>query len=244
MSGAEKIRKNEFMKQDDRLRPHIPVTLKATPTNFRELLDKYSDIIFKPINGSRGRNVYRVTSLRSGRYRIHHESNIVHVYSKEEVFNRIQLHSRTYDYLVQPRIRLAKINGRPFDLRVIVQRKRNSKKWKVTGKVAKVAGKGYIVTNITRSGGTVRKVRTAIRQSSLQPSKKRNLLPAINRLAVTTASRLKQIYPSQRIYGLDMGVDKSGHLWIIEANRRPAMSHFLKLRDRTMYRRIRRWKSK
>lgn len=232
------------MKRDRRLRPHIPATLSATPRHFRKLLNKYRDVIFKPINGGGGWSVYRITSLSGSHYRIHHETRIVKVKTSEKVFKHIRLHRRKHKYLVQPRISLAKIKGRPFDMRIIVQRKSKSKKWKVTGKAAKVAGKGYIVTNITRSGGALHKIRTAIRNCSLKHSDKRRLLPAIDRLAVATASRLWRMYPGQRIFGLDMGVDRTGHLWIIEANRRPAMSHFLKLGDRSMYRRIQRYKRK
>ena len=62
---------------------------------------------------------------------------------------------------------LATKNGRPFDLRVMVQRHPNAH-WQVTGMLAKVAGKGFIVTNIRRSGGKVVTVENAIRHSELQ----------------------------------------------------------------------------
>jgi D-alanine-D-alanine ligase-like ATP-grasp enzyme len=35
-----------------------------------------------------------------------------------------------------------------------------------------------------------------------------------------------------------MGLDQNGHIWIIEANRSPMMSHFRKIKDKTMYHRI------
>jgi hypothetical protein len=38
--------------------------------------------------------------------------------------------------------------------------------------------------------------------------------------------------------GLDLAVDKSGKLWMIEENTGPALYLFAKLKDKTMYRNI------
>ena len=46
----------------------------------------------------------------------------------------------------------------------MVQRHPNSE-WQVTGMLAKVAGKGFIVTNIRRSGGKVVTVENALEHS-------------------------------------------------------------------------------
>lgn len=244
MSGANKLRKNNFMRNEPRLRQHIPVTSRATPERVNHLLEQHKDIIIKPNNGSGGKSVYRVTALGNNRYQIHHESSRVHVHTRKEVFRRLRIQRKSHHYLVQPRIKLAQIKGRPFDIRIIVQRKRNSKRWEVTGKAAKIAGKGYIVTNITRSRGYLLHVHTALRNTSLPDSVKRSLPPAINQLAISVAARLNKLYTHQRIFGIDMGLDRSGRLWIIEANTRPAMSHFKKLGDYATYRRIQAYKRK
>jgi|AraplaMF_Col_mLB_1032019.scaffolds.fasta_scaffold07053_5 YheC/D like ATP-grasp len=242
MSGADKMRKNSFMKKEPLLRGHIPITSLATTQRINNMLDQHKDIIIKPNNGSGGRSVYRVTDLGSNHYRIHHESSRANVHTRKEVFRRLRIQQKSGLYLVQPRIKLAQIKGRPFDLRVIVQRKRNSNEWQVTAKAAKIAGRGYIVTNVTRSGGYLQHVSTALRNSSLPDSAKRSLPTAIDQLAIAAATRLNKLYRHQRIFGIDMGVDRSGQLWIIEANRRPSMSHFIKLGDSVMYRRIQSFK--
>lgn len=242
MSGADKMRKNSFMSREPWLREHIPTTSRATIQHINHLLDQHKDIIIKPNNGSGGSRVYRVTDLGSNRYQIHHESSRTHVHTRKGLFRRLRIQQKSRNYLVQPRIKLAQIKGRPFDLRVIVQRKRNSSGWQVTGKAAKIAGRGYIVTNITRSGGYLQHVNTALRNSSLPDSAKRSLPAKIDKLAIAVATRLNKLYRHQRIFGIDMGVDHSGQLWIIEANRQPSMSHFLKLGDRAMYRQIQSFK--
>jgi len=44
-----------------------------------------------------------------------------------------------------------------------------------------------------------------------------------------------------RIVGFDIGVDRGGKPWIIEANFRPSKKLFKRLKDKTMYRRIMRY---
>jgi D-alanine-D-alanine ligase-like ATP-grasp enzyme len=145
-------------------------------------------------------------------------------------------------YIVQRKISRPTINGRPFDMRVIVQRRRNSDLWEVTAKVAKVAGKGYIVSNISRSKGTVMPFEIAIQKSTIKNLSTKTLQSEIDRVAILIASRLAAFFEDHRIYGVDIALDKNGHVWIIEANLFPIMSHFLKLKDKTMYRRIMEYK--
>ncbi|MDR7314316.1 YheC/YheD family protein [Brevibacillus nitrificans] len=42
-------------------------------------------------------------------------------------------------------------------------------------------------------------------------------------------------HTSQNVFGFDMGIDSNGKVWIIEANLRPDITLFLKLKDKGMY---------
>jgi D-alanine-D-alanine ligase-like ATP-grasp enzyme len=112
----------------------------------------------------------------------------------------------------------------------------------MTAIAVKVAGEGYIVTNIERSNGTIFSFRDAIRKSSLKDYSSHRLLSKIETIAIRSAERVRTLYSHHRIFGFDMGLDKKGYAWIIEVNRFPMMSHFRKLKDRTMYRRILKYK--
>jgi len=140
--------------------------------------------------------------------------------------------------MVQQRITRPTINKRPFDMRVIVQRKKNSSQWAVTAKVIKVAGKGYIVSNNTRSHGQLLRFKQGIKRSSIGHLPIAELESQIDEVSLLSAEKLKPLFPEHRIYGLDIAIDRQGHVSIIEANLYPAMSHFLKMKDEVMYRRI------
>ncbi|MBJ6359714.1 YheC/YheD family protein [Paenibacillus sp. GCM10012307] len=238
MAHANKLVKYKWMTKWSKLAPYLPETARFNERQFRRLLDKYGDIVVKPNGGSRGRNVIRVFYSGNGRYTIHHENKQISVLgltnAKQAVMRRIS----SENYIVQRRIRLATVNRQPFDVRVIVQRKAQSNKWEVTGKLAKLAGKGYIVTNLTRSGGSALPFSKAIQKSSIENRFKKGLVSELNTVAVYSAHCLRSLYPKQRIYGLDVGIDNKGFIWIIEANKHPSMSHFRKLGAQKTIRRI------
>lgn len=201
-------------------------------------------MILKPNGGSRGRGVIQLSQKGNRKYQVYTENQKKVIYGKNATYSLIKRLIGTGKYIVQRRIPLAKIVGRPFDIRVIVQRRRLTRPWKVTAYVAKVAGSGYFVTNIARSKGRLMQVRSAIRKSSITNRDPRRLQSKLNQVALHSARILGWLYPSQLIFGMDMGLDRRGRVWVIEANRKPMLSHFRKMKNKTMYRRIMEFKGR
>ncbi|MDN4092059.1 hypothetical protein QYF48_04375 [Brevibacillus agri] len=131
---------------------------------------------------------------------------------------------------MQQGISLARVNSSLFDVRVMVQRK--------SGQPWVVAGKGYIITNIKRSGGKVLPLSTAIWRSNIRGASSSAIVSRLQQVALLAAKRLARYYTRQRVFGFDMGINANGRVWIIEANLRPDISLFQKLADKSMYRTI------
>jgi D-alanine-D-alanine ligase-like ATP-grasp enzyme len=53
-----------------------------------------------------------------------------------------------------------------------------------------------------------------------------------------TARQLNKTFPRITQLGLDIGLDRELHPWILEANPRPAIHGFKYLADKSIYRRI------
>lgn len=232
-----KWKKHQLLDRDERIREHLPQTSLFTPDTLWQYLEQYAAVMLKPTGGGGGAGVIQVSQQEDDQFRIHAGNQKRVVVGRKATLAYLRSLFRPKPYLLQPRIPLGRINGRPFDLRVMLQR-RKGMPWKVTGWLAKVAGPGYVVTNIARSHGRVLPLRTAIEQSTIKrPALE--ILPDVRQVALMTAQRLGSVYPSLRIIGLDMGIDEDGKPWIIEANFRPALSLFRKLPDSTSYKRIR-----
>jgi hypothetical protein len=229
--------KYKVLKKSEELIPHLPTTYWMKKKSFWRLLNKYDAIIVKPSGSFGGHGVLLIKSLGGMEFQVQAGTKKKRISGKTKLFNYVS-HKTSKHFIVQRRIALASIKGRPFDLRVMVQRLRNSP-WEVTGKLAKIAGKGYIITNMRRSHGTLLPVEKAIYRSQLKRLSTNALLSHIDQIALLTANQLGKYYPAVRTMGIDMGLDKSGKVWIIEANFNPANSLFRKLKDRSMYRKIR-----
>lgn len=220
------------------LRSYVPETKLLDRYNFSKLLSKYGHVIMKPVWGSRGQGIFQVSLAGRHKYIVHYENVRVIIRGRTNTYRYIRRRIGSASYMVQRRITRPTIHKRPFDMRVIIQRRINSSVWAVTGKVIKVAGRGYIVSNNTRSKGTLLSFKSGIRQSSVRHLSASALESHIDRISIRSAKRLSAFFPGHRIYGLDIGIDRKGRVGIIEANLYPAMSHFRKLKDKTMYYRI------
>ena len=238
MAGSRnKWKKYNHLAKSDRIAPHLPETRKLNKDNFYDMLDKHGSIVVKPVDGSGGAGVMFVFKKDGGKtYVVQRGAKRKTYSSKKKAYRRVRRATRK-KRIVQRKIALARIRKRPFDVRVMVQRKRGSSHWKVTGKLAKVSGPGYYVTNIRRSRGKVMPFDSAIRASNIRDASPSRLGRSVDRLSLAATRRLRKKFPI-RVCGLDVGFDRGGKVWIIEANFHPDISLFKKLKDRSMYRKI------
>ncbi|MDT8861220.1 YheC/YheD family protein [Alkalihalobacillus sp. MEB130] len=242
-----KIGKNKYvryllLKESEKLAPHLPETIGFSQSALWEMLSKYSHVILKPVIGQRGKGIIKVSSMDSETYEIHSELEKTLIRGKNETYEYLLTKIGNQSYMIQYRIALAEINGCPIDLRVMVQRKKIEDPWKVTGKAVKVAGSGFIVTNNERSNGTILSVKEAMEQLSINKQTKRKILKKIDQVTIDAVEVLTQYMPNHRAFGFDIGIDNTNHIWIIEANRSPMVSHFKKLSNQRQYERIMRYK--
>ncbi|MCI3920964.1 YheC/YheD family protein [Paenibacillus sp. TRM 82003] len=230
--------KYKLLRRSSELASLLPATQTLRRSRLRNFLEKYGEVIVKPTGGWGGAGVMAISALGRDQYGIQYGKKRATIEGLRSTYAYIRAKTRGREYILQRKISLATVNGRPFDLRIMVQRRRGGD-WKVTGKLAKIAGSGYIVTNVARSGGRVVSLQAAVRDSNIAFAARNGLEERLDRVALTAAERLQPHYRGIRTVGLDVGVDAAGRIWIIEANFTPAVSLFAKLEDRTMYRRIR-----
>lgn len=218
------------------LREYLPATKLFSPDMLWRYVEDYEKVMLKPSGGGGGAGIIQLTDKGNDRYLVHAGSTKRVVEGREKTVSYVKSLFRPKQYLLQPLISLGRINGRPFDVRVMVQRSGKKSPWTVTGWVAKLAGPGYVVTNVARSRGKVLPLHTAIRLSNVEASD--DLLDEIRHVTLEAADTLGKAYPTLREVGFDLGIDIEGKPWIIEANFRPSLSLFRKLKDQTFYKQI------
>lgn len=221
------------LKDTSSLAERLPETRLLKLNELVKQMHQYQSLVLKPRDGSFGRNILFITQNGANSYRIHNEKKTLYMKDTKRLLKWITKQTRGRGYIVQRRLELAQIQHKPFDIRIMVQRRKGtSANWKVTGSYAKVAAKGYVVTNVS---SRIIPVPEALKKAGIGD---RSLLVKTKRVALTAAKRLGERYPKLRQIGFDIGIDKKRQIWIIEGNYRPDLFPFLLLKDASFYRRI------
>ncbi|WP_180968343.1 YheC/YheD family protein [Paenibacillus pasadenensis] len=235
----DKWEQHRVLRGDPRIAAWLPETQLLEKEALAQMLLRHKSVVLKPRDGSFGTDIVFITRKGADAFRMQHESNAITMSGTDEVLEWLWTESKGRGYLVQERIRLARIQGRPFDIRIMVQRKRAARSpWTVTGSYAKVAAKGYLVTNVaSRPIPLLQALRAARIEDRSLPSQ-------VKQAALQAAERLGERYPDLRQVGFDIGIDKDRRIWIIEGNYQPVLRPFRLLKDSSMLRTIKRYQNR
>lgn len=217
-----KLLVNRLLARHPEIGGSIPATtpLRSAHRALR-FIRNHGTVYAKPAVGSVGRGVYRIrvrtTAAGEPRYEVSSWQGVVRLLSTAEMLRWLRARGGGGRYILQRGIDLAQHRGRPFDVRVTVQRDGQGH-WRVTGMVAKVARSGLPVTNLGRGGRTVR-LSEAL-QHGLPPSLRAAGRRRLRQLALNVAHELSRHWPRMADLGLDLALDHHGHPWFLEANLR------------------------
>lgn len=213
---ADKWAKTAALLSHPGIAPHIPKTRPYTEANLRRMLAQYGSVVIKPQRGTGGAGVAKIARVGSG-YTVTVGASKRGYRSFAGLAKALRRFRRGRRYLIQRRIPLATINGRPIDYRVKIVKQNGV--WTIRAIVGRLARKGLFVTNLCR-GGTQLPASVGISRS-LSPrvaaAKKRQM----RSLTYTATAVLERRYPGIGQLGFDYGLDRSGKIWIFEVNTRP-----------------------
>ncbi|WP_181348847.1 YheC/YheD family protein [Thalassobacillus sp. CUG 92003] len=206
------------------LTPHLPFTALATEKNVRLLSSMSNNLIIKPAIGSLGDGIMTLTrrNKRIWSYTTHDGKTATFSLGQKWPSDLATIFQQG-SHIIQERISLATYEGRPYDIRVAVQKNRVGE-WHITGLVAKAAKKGRWVTNVA-SGGTCYPLDVVFNQTLLNNKAKH--LQDVKELALRVAAQLNTSYPNMADLGLDIGITEQGFPMFIECNGRDQRYSFL-----------------
>lgn len=216
----------EWLKESRATSKHVPKTrrLRSSAT-LTAMLKTHDSLYLKPENGKAGKGIMRLRYRADASlpYRLQIQSGKKNVTYKaasmDRLWARIQREKGHSRYIVQQAIELAEHRGRPFDLRVLVQ-KNSRGAWAVTGIGARLAGARSITTHVPRGGSIEEPV--SMLEGTFDADKAAAILKNVPITALLIARQIERA--SETMLGemsMDLGVDEEGGLWFFEANSRP-----------------------
>jgi hypothetical protein len=192
----------------------------------KSMCSRYSSVFLKPVRGSLGKGIIRISRLEGNQFQALHTTGAgtrkqQHT-SLVKLFSTISAKMKTVRYQVQQGLQLIEIQKRPVDFRALVQ-KNLTGKWTITSIVARTASSDHFVSNLAR-GGTLSTALEAVTKSNLQSGVSRN--EAVRRLqqaALHIARGVDEQIPAHfGELGIDLALDTSGRVWLLEVNSKPS----------------------
>lgn len=214
---------HQILSKISELYSYLPETHLLDQFSLEKMLVKYQTLFLKPANGSLGSGIIRVKANGKGktnyttygaRRRNGQANNALDLLEKTSAFRKER------SYIVQQGLNLCTYRGSTFDLRIVYQK--NSKgKWQIGKEFVRIAPGRSAVANMAR-GGTPTQSHKVFRhlyhQEEEIKEKKRLIKGLCNKIAVGIEKGSGQFWGE---LGLDMGIDKKGHPWLIEVNSKP-----------------------
>ncbi|RUT31572.1 YheC/YheD family protein [Paenibacillus zeisoli] len=233
--------KTNVLLKNPKISKYIPDTRRFNAKNLKSMLSSYSMVYIKPERGTHGLGVIRAElgAEVQNKYKYQFDTT-TRTFSTFEAFHaslKKAIGSRSY--LIQKGIHLLKYKNRRFDIRIMVQLS-PSGKWETTGLIGRAAKEGKIVTNY-HSGGRPMSVPVLL-SPHVTGAKQAALLQELRQFGERIARAYQSTYPNFRQIGVDVGLDRSLTPWIIEVNTNPDPYIFNQLKDKTMYRKVMRYR--
>lgn len=231
--------KNEVfdaLKLDHTLTRYLPEShLLRNYATLKAMCSRYNHVFLKPVRGSLGKGIVRVSRLEDDMFQAMHATAAgarkQQYASLAKLYSTLSVKMKTVRYQIQQGLNLIEIQKRPVDFRALVQ-KNGTGKWVITSIVARTAGSQHFVSNLAR-GGTLSTAGAAVTKSNMLGSVSRQV--AVQRLrqaALHIARGIdKQIPAHFGELGIDLALDTSGRVWLLEVNSKPSKNDNTPLND-------------
>lgn len=199
------------------------------------MLSAYPTVYFKPTDGSGGKNIIRIQKRAKG-FQMQFKAVKSSFSTLNLLYDNLQSFSRHRPFLLQRGIPLARTNGNPFDIRVMIQ-KTDGGVWKCTAVFTKIGKSGMVATNYNQ-GGRIGFFQQTMAGAGYDKDSIKRMEARLEELGVTVGGIFDQRKTGFRELGLDVALSSSGRPWILEVNTRPQFYPLKNMKDKRMYNRI------
>lgn len=221
---AHKWNAHRHFSRHPELARHLPATVSLAPGALGKMAKRFPLLYAKPVNGSGGKGIVRIqrrphtfeiVGRSSKGTRIHHTAYSLEA-AEQYVLTWAQQQKQTF--VLQQGLSLSLIPGMICDSRVLVQ-KNTQGQWKITGMVGKQSP-NHLVTSNLQSGGKAIPIRSLLTRR-FRSTTVEAIMQNMERISLLLASHIESRFGHFLEFGIDLGIDTRGRIWIIEVNPKP-----------------------
>lgn len=209
------------IEQGERYKDHlIPYKAAKRVDDVLDFLDEYPRIVLKPVIGHHGDDIYFIEKMDQY-YLFKDEHGRESTYMEGALRPKLKEIIKKRKMLVQAYIETRTRDGRPYDIRLHLQ-KDGEGKWKLAFIQPKVGAKEKIITNVIKGGEVPPSHQFFRSEFGLRGDEVMSKLSDF-------ALKFTEHFEAQYKYffdeiGIDIGLDVYEHIWIYEVNSRPGQS--------------------
>ncbi|RUT29678.1 YheC/YheD family protein [Paenibacillus zeisoli] len=226
----------QSLRRAEIFRPYLPKTTKYKNSRqlARWLLHHDHEVFLKPHSGTHGKMTLHVRLADDDHHMmlIGRDNNNVlfhkHFHEWETGAAWIERFMGERAFIIQPYLQLTNANGRPFDVRVLMQ-KNESGRWGLTGMAVRLGEQDSVTSNLHGGGTAVEAGR--FMNLEFGETAASLIFGTIRRLSAEIPEYLESCFGRLAELGIDFGVDRKGRVWIIEVNSKPGRSAFFQIGD-------------
>ncbi|MGG1444497.1 YheC/YheD family protein [Brevibacillus laterosporus] len=231
----------EYLWTDKIMRKWMPRTEFYSEKALQACIEDFPIVYVKPGNGTGGRSVLKISKIKGGFLLIGRNKNLRHktwqVTSRDAMVQRVNLwvdqeRIRNGHFMVQQGLDLELQPDRPSDTRLLIQKDQQGK-WSITGLGVRVGVLNSATSNL-HNGGRATDF-TIFMNNRFGEVKSKRILHECHELAYYTVQKLEEKYGRMLEFGLDIGIDTSGQIWLIEVNPKPGRDIFLGMGKAKLY---------
>lgn len=218
----DKWRMHVELSRNERLRRYLPETaLYGGLHDLERFLSAYRTVYVKPVGGSLGLGIIRLQRTAHGFVAAHQpgETLLIHrAPTVRELARIVARLTRRGPYVIQQGLPLARWNGRPFDVRILMQRTTGGA-WTLTKMFSRITAPGRFTANLTRGG---QGCRIGLLLRRVYGKRHAALHRSLQEAGFEIAREIEGSVPGVvGELGLDLGLDRRGRIWLIEVNSKP-----------------------
>jgi len=225
----------DALKKDGSLQRYLPESYAFQSfTQLKNMCTRYATVFLKPVRGSLGKGIIRLSRVGPANWQASYATvngtKRQSFNSLTKLFASISGKMKTVRYLIQQGLSLIESGGRPVDYRALTQKNLKGK-WVVTSIVGRTAGSHHFVSNLAR-GGTLSTVRESIAKSNLPTTFRGDASSRLQRAALEIAKGIDTHIPAHfGELGIDLALDTSGRVWLLEVNSKPSKNDNTPLKE-------------
>ncbi|WP_281885726.1 YheC/YheD family protein [Paenibacillus sp. YYML68] len=238
---ANKWAMHQLLAQDDRIEPYLPATVRyRSAKELADFLKKHEVVYMKPKSGTGGRGILRLQRLAGS-------GSVIHVQGRDPMRRILTAGKMKTDrlpaklegwklqeqYIVQQGINLKLRDGRVHDFRMLVQ-KDGQGQWQVTGCAGRIGPQRSVTSNL-HGGGRAVSMETLLARRFGTGAKVESIRKEAYELGLRVAEHLETKFGPFCEAGIDLAVDPSGHIWLLEVNPKPSREVFRRIGEKETY---------